>query len=218
MAETNEPKQTRRAEKKAANREALIAAARDLMIRDGYRETLLDSIAAQVGLTKGAIYSIFGGKKQLLRALIEEGVAELAWPSVGDLVGEDLSLQEQARRIADEWARLSGLRVPMWAHSFALEVLSITLRDSELFDAQAARMREQVDELAAIFSGATSPAGHVVTDAGAESFASAFAALMQGLSQRVFNDPSESAPNKFSDAAVALAHLVDVTPGATRVP
>ncbi|WP_420453761.1 TetR/AcrR family transcriptional regulator [Ilumatobacter sp.] len=218
MAETNEPKQTRRAEKKAGNRAALIAAARDLMIRDGYRETLLDSVAAQVGLTKGAIYSIFGGKRQLLRALIEEGAAELAWPSIAHVLEDGLSLQEQARRIADEWGRLSGMRVPMWAHSFALEVSSITLRDPELFDAQAARMREHVDELAAIFSGATSPAGHVVTDGGAEAFASAFAALMQGLSQRVFNDPSESAPNKFADAAVALAHLVDATPGATRIP
>ena len=207
----------RRAAKKAHNRAALLDAARELMIRDGYRDTLLDAVAERVGLTKGAIYSIFGGKGQLLGALIEAGAVDVGWPPIGDLVDPDLDLDGQATRIAQEWARLSGLRVPMAAHSFALEVASLTLRDPELFDAQAERMSIHVAELADVFEGRVSPSGAIVTRTGAETFAGAFAALMQGLAQRAFNNPSARSPTTFVAAASALCQIVEPTPGGTSI-
>ncbi|MEM8906095.1 MAG: helix-turn-helix domain-containing protein [Actinomycetota bacterium] len=208
----------KRATKKAHNRAALIEAARELMIRDGYRDTLLDAVAERVGLTKGAIYSIFGGKAQLLCALIEAGAADVGWPAVDEFVDRSLDLEDQAARIAAEWARLSGLRVPLSAHAFALEVAALTLRDPELFDAQAERMTLHATELADIFEGRTAPSGAIVTRAGADVFAGAFAALMQGLSQRAFNNPSEHSTAVFVNAAIALCRLVDQTPGGVRNP
>src|SRR5437867_12113787 len=61
-----------RAEARDDNRRALLAAARDLIVEVGYSSAQLDQIAERAGLTKGAIYSIFGGKLELLRALAEE--------------------------------------------------------------------------------------------------------------------------------------------------
>ncbi|MEM9607884.1 MAG: helix-turn-helix domain-containing protein [Actinomycetota bacterium] len=208
----------KRAAKKAHNRAALIEAARELMIRDGYRDTLLDAVAERVGLTKGAIYSIFGGKGQLLGALIEAGAVDVGWPALDEFVDRSLDLEDQAATIAAEWARLSGLRVPLSAHAFALEVASLTLRDPELFDAQAERMTLHVTELSDIFEDRTAPSGAIVTRTGADVFAGAFAALMQGLSQRAFNNPSERSTAVFVNAAIALCRIVDQTPGGTEIP
>ncbi|MEM9513463.1 MAG: helix-turn-helix domain-containing protein [Actinomycetota bacterium] len=217
MSEAAEPI-GRRAAKKAHNRAALLDAARELMMRDGYRDTLLDTVAERVGLTKGAIYSIFGGKAQLLVALIEAGDVDVGWPSLDALIDPSLDLEGQAAAFAGEWARLSGLRVPMSAHAFALEVASLTLRDPELFDAQAERMSHHVAALATVFAGRRSPSGATVTRLGADVFAPAFAALMQGLAQRAFNNPSERSPVAFERAATALCALVDQTPGGTTTP
>ena len=59
---SQKPRRRTRAETKEHNRQALLEAAREHDDRDGYRDTLLDEVAEDAGLTKGAIYSIFGGK------------------------------------------------------------------------------------------------------------------------------------------------------------
>jgi AcrR family transcriptional regulator len=51
---------------------ALVAAARDLFARDGYRATSLDAIVEQSGVTKGALYHHFGGKEELFEAVFRE--------------------------------------------------------------------------------------------------------------------------------------------------
>ena len=58
-----------RSEAKAANRNALLDAARVLVSQDG-ASVSVDAIAAAADLTSGAIYSIFGSKNDLLVALI----------------------------------------------------------------------------------------------------------------------------------------------------
>jgi AcrR family transcriptional regulator len=50
----------------------------DVFARDGYHAANLDDIAAEAGLTKGAIYSNFAGKRDLFLALLDEQVARRA--------------------------------------------------------------------------------------------------------------------------------------------
>ena len=49
---------------------AMLDAARDVVVTQGYAAAQLDVIAARAGLTKGAIYSIFGSKRDLVLALL----------------------------------------------------------------------------------------------------------------------------------------------------
>ena len=61
-----------------ATREALIAAARDLFGSRGYGGTSLDAIVAATGVTKGALYHHFSGKKHLFGAVFELVKRELS--------------------------------------------------------------------------------------------------------------------------------------------
>lgn len=65
-----------RVERSAANREALLGAARRVFLRSGYHGTTVEVIATEAGLTIGALYSRFDGKADLFLALLEERIAE----------------------------------------------------------------------------------------------------------------------------------------------
>jgi AcrR family transcriptional regulator len=48
---------------------ALVDAARDLFAQDGYAATSLDAVVKRAGLTKGAVYHHFAGKRELFAAV-----------------------------------------------------------------------------------------------------------------------------------------------------
>lgn len=52
--------------------EQLLASARRLITKKGYRDTTTDEIARNAGLTKGALYHHFGSKEDILFALVRE--------------------------------------------------------------------------------------------------------------------------------------------------
>jgi AcrR family transcriptional regulator len=60
------PTQQQRSE---ATTGALVEAARELFAQDGYAATSLDAVAAKVGMTKGAVYHHFAGKRELFAAV-----------------------------------------------------------------------------------------------------------------------------------------------------
>jgi AcrR family transcriptional regulator len=59
-------------ERSEATVSELLAAARDRFAHDGYAGTSLDAIAAAAGVTKGALYHHFSGKRDLFLAVFEE--------------------------------------------------------------------------------------------------------------------------------------------------
>lgn len=54
----------------------MLDAAAQAFAAEGFETTTLDDVAAAAGLTKGAIYSSFSGKDELILALMEKHVAE----------------------------------------------------------------------------------------------------------------------------------------------
>jgi AcrR family transcriptional regulator len=56
---------------------ALVAAARDLFANDGYAATSLDAVAGAAGVTKGALYHHFAGKRELFRAVYQHEQEQL---------------------------------------------------------------------------------------------------------------------------------------------
>jgi AcrR family transcriptional regulator len=66
------------AERSQATREALVAAARKLFAQRGYAGVGTEEIVRAAGLTRGALYHHFGGKRELLAAVYEQIERELA--------------------------------------------------------------------------------------------------------------------------------------------
>src|SRR5690242_16645937 len=64
-----------RAEMQERNRAAVLAAARAEFVERGFRDAKVDVIAARAGLTRGAVYSNFPGKRALYFAVLA-GLAE----------------------------------------------------------------------------------------------------------------------------------------------
>jgi AcrR family transcriptional regulator len=103
------------AERRTATRTALIAAGRARFAERGYENVSSEEIAAAAGVTRGALYHHFDGKRELFAAVFEEVEAELvASFDLSGLDGEDpigvliaaadqfldLSLGSEVQRIA----------------------------------------------------------------------------------------------------------------------
>jgi AcrR family transcriptional regulator len=73
-----------RRDRREQTRTALLAAAERLWAEHGIHGASLDDIAAAAGLTKGAVYSNFAGKTDLLLALMERITSDRTGPEVCD--------------------------------------------------------------------------------------------------------------------------------------
>ncbi|NVI86116.1 TetR/AcrR family transcriptional regulator, partial [Actinomadura sp. BRA 177] len=81
-----------RRDRREQTRTALLTAAERLWAERGIHGASLDDIAAAAGLTKGAVYSNFAGKTDLLLALMERITSDRTRPDVCDelrAAGED---------------------------------------------------------------------------------------------------------------------------------
>jgi AcrR family transcriptional regulator len=77
-AEVDAPARRSQAERSEATRAALIEAARGLFAERGYAEVGTQEIVRRAGLTRGALYHHFDGKRELFEAVYERLEAELA--------------------------------------------------------------------------------------------------------------------------------------------
>ena len=64
--------------RKAAQRRALLDGASEILMQDGPAGLSLRKLAARVGVSTMAVYTAFGGKEGLMRALFEEAFERLA--------------------------------------------------------------------------------------------------------------------------------------------
>jgi len=105
---TDSMKRMTRTEKVEANREAILDSAKEHFARFGYHGASLDAIADAAGFSKGAIYSQFGSKDDLMLATLErnirrrhEATAELVGALGDDLRAEDVLRHANARSLED---------------------------------------------------------------------------------------------------------------------
>jgi AcrR family transcriptional regulator len=133
-----------RAEQSAANRAALLDAARRVFLRAGYHGTTVDAVAREAGLTIGALYSRFEGKADLFLALLEERMAERArqFASVPRHPDADWAPREFARR----WAAI--LRSDLDWQLLVLEFRVHAARDHKLAARYASLHEAAIRQLA----------------------------------------------------------------------
>jgi AcrR family transcriptional regulator len=129
-----------RKERQAQTRQALIAAAATVFARRGYHRASVEEIAAEAGMTSGAIYSNFDGKEELFLAIadaqVESRVAEIE--AVGDAAAGDGDAGIQA---ADRF-RAFLERDPEWPLLF-YEFWSVSVRDAGL-QGELAKRRDAI--------------------------------------------------------------------------
>lgn len=65
-------KPNKKEEQRAASLENILACALNLFVKNGYRATTIDHIAAKAGLTKGAVYFYFKTKDAIMLRLLEQ--------------------------------------------------------------------------------------------------------------------------------------------------
>ncbi len=82
----------------------IIKAAREMFAQSGYHQVGMDDIAAAVGLTGGALYRHFRGKRDLLARIVFEGLAEIeevaAPENLADARSPEQTLDLLLRRLA----------------------------------------------------------------------------------------------------------------------
>jgi AcrR family transcriptional regulator len=115
-----EERRASREDRRAQTRAALLDAAERLWAERGIRGASLDEIAAAAGMTKGAVYSNFAGKSDLVLALLERYTqTELSLDLAPD-IGEPESSREDrfadasrryARKLSVEETRMRALLV-----------------------------------------------------------------------------------------------------------
>ena len=102
------------AERTRATTDQLVAAARELFATTGYDATFLDAVVERAGVTKGALYHHFDGKRALFAAVYEapdsvEAARRLA-------VWEHNLPAAGVRELSAVWRTLQWWREPILAH------------------------------------------------------------------------------------------------------
>ena len=132
-----------RSEQTERNRGRVLEAARRVFLERGYQGATLDAIADEAGFTKGVVYSRFGGKADLLLALLDQRIEERA---------------AENARAAQELAGADGLRALMRANAkrdsedagwmrLLMEFRLVAARDDELNARYAAAHERTVEQL-----------------------------------------------------------------------
>ena len=89
---------------------ALLQAASKVFLRDGYRATRMQDIAAEAGLSTGAIYNRFRGKAEIFAALLEarpQTSIDRALDEAEQANTLPKTLRELNQIVADGWPRKS---------------------------------------------------------------------------------------------------------------
>lgn len=149
-----------REESRALTRAKLLASARVVVAREGYESASIDRIAEEAGFSKGAFYSNFDSKEDIVLELLEthslQDVSEIE-----ALVGET----RDPMRLIDvisEWS-LSRSRDPSWG-LLALELFRRARRDKTFVKRHSNLFRDQWRGLGEILMGLFPP-GQAPADA-----------------------------------------------------
>jgi AcrR family transcriptional regulator len=134
-------------------REALVAAAAEVFTAKGFHAASLDEIADAAGFTRGAIYSNFGSKEELLFAVYDR-LDDITLAGMADAIderggGDPLG---DATAAAAVWARLLGRSRDMIALSLELHLYA--LRNPEAQERLARLERQASEKLAAFIEDA----------------------------------------------------------------
>jgi AcrR family transcriptional regulator len=171
------------ADAKERQRRRLIEAAWRCVARGGYRSLSVDDVCAEAGLSKGAFYTYFAHKHDLLAALLDDDAAGLS-DLVTDAAGRSGGVEQIRRFVAALVDRGADgpavqLRADLWAEISTDDALRARFLDA---------MQQRRARLAAMIAAAVAD-GEIV-DVPANALAAVLLALGDGLMLHRVLDPS----------------------------
>jgi AcrR family transcriptional regulator len=189
-----------RSARRAETRARLLHAAAEVYALHGFGGATLDEVAAQAGLTKGAVYDHFGSKENLLLALMEEYLAGQVAAQLMLFDRERASAERPLAGSEDWMARLHEspdrfrLFVELWTHA---------QRDEQLRRHLAGALRTLHATFAGFAATSAADAG-VQGPAGApEQFANVTLGLGIGLAMLELTDP-DTIPDGLLGAVLSM--------------
>ena len=172
-------------------RDALIAAAAEVFTEKGFQAASLDEIADAAGFTKGAIYSNFGSKEDLLHAVIGH-VKDMGLAGIADALDSNDGPDPAggALAAARPWEKLLGRSDDLLALS--LELRLYALRNPEARERVADLERGVSDYLATFIEDAFARQQRTL-QVSARDLADLGRAAVDGLEQMAAIDHAQSA-------------------------
>jgi AcrR family transcriptional regulator len=197
-----------RKERQTRNREELVAAAARVFARRGYHRATVEEIAAEAGMTSGAIYSNFKGKEELFLAIadaqVESRVAQI------EAVAEAAEAEGDAGAEAAASYRAFLEKDPDWPLLF-YEFWSVSVRDEGLQDELAKRRDAIRDALANTLQRVADQHGFELRFP-APTLATAIAASVNGLAFERAADPDALPDEVFGEFIAAVLGCAIATP------
>ncbi len=194
----------KRHEKQAQTRAALLAAAAKVFAGRGYHAAKLEQIAAEAGLTTGAVYSNFAGKEDLFLALADQQVEKRRLE-----IGSILAQPTNAATLATEGARRFSAFLehdPDWPLLF-FEFWAYGVRTPRLHEEFAKRRRVVQNTIADVI-GRAADTLDLQLPYPAEQLAVGLGAAINGLAFERVADPGVVPDELFSFMVSALATAI----------
>jgi AcrR family transcriptional regulator len=187
-------------------RTALVEAASEVFARRGFHAASLDEIAEAAGFTRGAIYSNFGGKEDLLIAALDLHT-ERQLAAFGAAIEFDqtsgASAEERTAAAASVWAALQReSNLP----ALSLEMRLYALRNPNFRRRLAASERGHQEQIARFIGEVARAEGRILPMAPID-LAELLRAFSDGLSQLASVD--EERADYYDGLAVLLFALID---------
>jgi AcrR family transcriptional regulator len=200
-----------REDRKARTRAQLLEAAGRVYARRGFDGATLDEVAAEAGFTKGAVYSHFGSKENLLLALSgEQRTAELAEQLL--LFDRDQASAERPRAGSARWMELLHeepdrfrLFVELWVRA---------QRDERLRETLAGGVEELREMLAGFAAAGAADSGIEANPEVDRQLANVFAALVMGMGIITLLDEDAVPPSLLGDALSLMVRALEADPQA----
>jgi AcrR family transcriptional regulator len=191
-----------RAQKREANRERILRAARDVFGARGYHGATIEEIADEAGLSNGAIYYNFGSKEELFLALLDARLDERLEHTRQTLASGasatgDRALDEEARDITRSFKESREWRLLL------LEFVAYAARNpafAERFKDHKRRLRAAVAEILELHLSARGITPPMPID----QLAMVISGLANGLAVEELSDPGSVSDELLSDVLALL--------------
>jgi AcrR family transcriptional regulator len=198
-----------RSARSAQTRERLLAAAARVYARSGFGGATLDEVAAEAGFTKGAVYSQFGSKENLLVALLHEHLADQVAEQIA-VFDRERSTWERPLAGAERWIE----RVDREPDPFRLfvELWVYAQRDERLRERLAVGLDASRAAFARFAEAGAEDAGIGQLPHAAERFATVVVALGIGLPMMRMIDPAAVPVGLLGATVSALIRAAELDP------
>jgi AcrR family transcriptional regulator len=188
-----------RGESRAATRDRLLAAARTVFARSGFRGASVEEIASEAGFSTGALYSNFEGKEDLFLVLMGEEIEEHA-RQIAAAVRAQPSVADRATGGARQWMSMVD-REPELLLLF-MEFWAYGVRDPDMRPKVAARFAQMREVLTGLIADSTRDF-ELELELPAEQLAIAIDALADGIARQRLADP-DAVPDDLMGRVLSL--------------